>query len=76
MPSEEAFRRAESVATTAVRIDDTLAEAHASIGLITDHAHLDLRGAIEHFKRAIELSPNYALAHAWYGVVLTRMGRF
>lgn len=76
MPSEEAFRRAESAATTAVRIDDALAEAHASIGLITDHAHLDLRGAIEHFKRAIELSPNYAPAHAWYGVVLTRMGRF
>jgi len=27
-------------------------------------------------RRAVELSPNYATAHHWFGVILTPMGRF
>jgi eukaryotic-like serine/threonine-protein kinase len=76
MSGEEAFPKAEEAANTALTIDDTLAEAHASMGLIRDHAHSDLKGAIVHFKRAIELSPNYPSAHGWYGVALTRLGDF
>jgi len=29
----------------------------------------------KHLKRAIELKPNYALAHNWYGIYLDRMAQ-
>jgi len=35
-----------------------------------------LAGAEKEFKRAIELNPNLATAHHWYGDYLTNMGRF
>lgn len=36
---------------------------------------MDWPGAEREFKRAIELSPNYATAHQYYGEYLTFLGR-
>ena len=36
----------------------------------------DWNGSEREFRRAIELSPNYATGHHWYSVYLTAMGRF
>ena len=58
----------------AVELDDTLAEAHASLAraLASD---LQLSPAISEFNRAIELNPNYATAHQWFGECLQSQGQ-
>lgn len=59
----------------ALEIDETLAEAHTSLGLVKEHFDWDWAGAEREFKRAIELNPNLATAHHWYGDFLANMGR-
>ncbi len=73
---KEAFPRAKAAATKALEIDDTLAEAHASLGYIKLFYDWDLTNAESELKQAIELNPNYATAHHWYGVYLQFVGRF
>jgi tetratricopeptide (TPR) repeat protein len=58
-----------------LEIDDSLAEAHASLGLSYQHAW-QWEEAEREYKRAIELNPNYATAYHWYGIWLDYMGRF
>ena len=60
----------------ALALDDTLAEAHASLGLLAMNVDWNWAEAEREFKRAIELNPNYATAHQWYGEFLAYMGRF
>jgi TolB-like protein/DNA-binding winged helix-turn-helix (wHTH) protein/Flp pilus assembly protein TadD len=59
----------------AVALDETLGEAHASIGLLAMNFDWEWARAEKEFKRAIELNPNYATAHQWYGEFLADMGR-
>jgi tetratricopeptide (TPR) repeat protein len=59
----------------ALQIDDSLPEAHTSLGLVKEHFEWDWAGAEQEFKRAIELNPNSATAHHWYGDYLANMGR-
>ncbi len=66
---------AKAAITRAIEIDDTLGEAHASLAFITLLHDWDWAGAERHFKRGIELNPNYAMAHHWYAVYLAHMGR-
>jgi len=76
LPPSEAWPKAKTAALQALDIDDTLAEAHTSLGLVKEHFEWDWVGAEKEFKRAIELNPNLATAHHWYGDYLTNMGRF
>lgn len=76
MPPQVAFPKARAAAVKALELDDTLAEAHASLGWIKWVYDWDWPGAEQEFKRAIELSPNYVTAHDWYGVCLAQRGRF
>ena len=71
----EVFSRARAEAQRALELDDTLAEAHAALGLIAMNHDWDWQGAEREFRRAIELNPNYATAHHWYGEFLVQMGR-
>jgi tetratricopeptide (TPR) repeat protein len=50
----------------ALSLDSDLAEAHVALGKI-DFFQLNLAGSIREYQRAIELKPNYATAHQWYG---------
>jgi serine/threonine protein kinase len=75
LPSREAIPQAREAALKALSLDDGLAEAHASLGLILHWGDYDVAGAEREFKRAIELNPNYASAHQWYGSLLTSLGR-
>src|SRR5438876_2799973 len=63
---QEYLPRAKAAAEKAVELDDSLAEAHASLGLVY---HSYFRGAesAREFDRSIQLNPNYATAHHWYG---------
>ena len=59
----------------ALELDDSLAEAHASFGLLAN-LELDLQHAVEEVQRAIELKPNYATAHHWLALGFMILGRF
>ena len=61
----------------ALELDDTLAEAHASSGRIVSGFDFDSPKAIAEFERALQLNPNYATAHHWFGAgPLLALGRF
>lgn len=71
---DEALDQAESWARKAIDLDSTLADPHASLGLV--HAlRQDRLGALEEFKRAVELNPSYAPAYHWRANVLAEMGQ-
>ena len=75
IPREEANSRAIAAAEKAVTLDDTLAEAHASLGYAYKN-RLQWADAERNLKRAIELKPSLASAHHRYSVFLTQHGRF
>jgi len=74
-PPMEIYPKAKAAALKALEIDDTLAEAHASLGWVMALYDWDWSGAEKEFQRAIALNPNYAVAHQWYGGILWNMGR-
>ena len=76
LPPKEAIPRAKAAAEKALAIDSTLAEAHASLGFALARYDWDWIGAEKELRRAIELKPNYAIAHHWYALQLAMMGRF
>jgi TolB-like protein/DNA-binding winged helix-turn-helix (wHTH) protein/tetratricopeptide (TPR) repeat protein len=75
VPPAEAFPKAKAAAIRALELDDTLAEAHASLARIKFVYDRDWAGSEAEFKRALELNPNYANAHHWYALNLLWMGR-
>lgn len=66
--ASEAFVRA-------LELDQTLGEAHASLGFFKFLYNWDWRGAEEEFLQAIDSTPNYAEARHWYAIFLANMGR-
>lgn len=76
MPPEESFPKAKSAAAKALELDDTLAEAHVALGRTKWVYDWDWNASQSEFKRAIELSPNYATAYDQYGVCLAQRGQF
>ena len=75
MPSEDAFPRALAAARKAVELDDSSAEAHASLAFVMFYWNWDVAGAEREFRRAIELNPGYVAAHHWYATYLMVLGR-
>ncbi|MDA2925377.1 protein kinase, partial [Acidobacteria bacterium AH-259-L09] len=71
----EVYPLARTAALRALEIDNTLAEAHTSLGLIKASYDWDWSSAEAESKRAIELNPNYATAHQWYGELFLAQGR-
>lgn len=76
LPPSEVTPKAKATAMKALEMDDTLAEAHTSLGFILSRLDWNWSGAEKEFKRAIELNPNYATAHHWYSTHLMFMKRF
>lgn len=75
-PPREVLPKAKEAALRAVGIDDNLAEAHSSLGLVRVYYDHDWPGAEREFRRALELDPHLVSAHQRYGSYLTFMGRF
>jgi serine/threonine protein kinase/Flp pilus assembly protein TadD len=73
---DEAYPKANEAALKALELDDKLAEAHASLGLIKSEYDWDWEGAEKEFKRAIELNSACVTAHYWYGLLLLYLARF
>jgi serine/threonine-protein kinase len=75
MPPREAYPKAKTAASKALEIDETLAEAHTSLAYALWNYDWDWAGAERENKRSIELNPNYATGHHWYGLFLIILGR-
>jgi serine/threonine-protein kinase len=71
---EQTIPYAQAAAERALAIDDTLAEAHTSLGQLRTFVQ-DWNGADAAFTRAIALNPNYATAHHWQAMYLAVVGR-
>lgn len=74
-PKGESFRQATAAARRALEADDTLAEAHTSLGFVRFGYEWDWPGAEREYRRALELDPNYATAHHWHAILLMVLGR-
>ena len=73
----DCYPKAAAAAKKALELDDALAEAHTSLALAFWLYDFDSSQAIREFQRAIELNPNYAIAHQQYGNnTLSALGRF
>jgi serine/threonine-protein kinase len=72
---QDAMPRAKAAALKALAIDDSLAEAHASLAMVLWRYDWDWSGADKEFRRAIDLNPSYATAHQWYGWYFYGSGR-
>jgi serine/threonine protein kinase/Flp pilus assembly protein TadD len=76
LPPAEAMPKARQAALTAIRLDESLPEAHYSLAMVKVWGDWDRAGAEREFKRAIELNPNFVLARAQYASFLPSEGRF
>src|ERR1039458_5047782 len=61
---------AQGAAEKALQLDSTLAEAHTSLAAVKILHDWDWQGAEQEFHRALDLNPNFAQAHHWYGNLL------
>ncbi|HEX6170653.1 MAG TPA: tetratricopeptide repeat protein [Chitinophagaceae bacterium] len=74
MSFDESTAKAKAAAQRALKINENLAEAHNSL------AHIDLhewkwKSAEEGFRKAIALDQSYILAHHWFALCLTAIGK-
>ncbi len=73
---KDAYPKAREALERALEIDDTLAEAHASLGYCLANYDWNWIAAKREFNRALELKPDYAVAHHWYAFIfLAAFGR-
>jgi TolB-like protein/Flp pilus assembly protein TadD len=75
VPSNETLPKAQAFAQKALQIDDSIGEAHATLGLVNGYMWRWAEAEVE-LKRAIELNPNYPTAYHWYNIILTNSGRY
>ena len=69
------YPRQKAASLKALEIDDTLGDAHTTLAWAKFTLDWDVAGAEQEFRRAIELNPSDARAHAWYGTFLALRGR-
>jgi TolB-like protein/DNA-binding winged helix-turn-helix (wHTH) protein/Flp pilus assembly protein TadD len=75
LPGDEVSAKTRAAAMKALELDETLAGAHSILGYVLDRYEWDSLGAEREFKRALELGPNDAGAHADYAYYLAERGR-
>lgn len=70
----EVVPKAKEATMKALELDEVLAEAHAALASVHEF-EWKWQEAEKEYKRAVELNPNYAIAHFWYSIFLGAMGR-
>lgn len=60
----------------ALELDNQLAEAHISLGILLMLKEWDWENSAKEFRIGIALNPNYATGHHWYAELLLFMGNF
>jgi len=71
---EEAGPRMMEAAGKALELDNTLAEVHSTLATVNVYGMYDLEGGESAYKKAIEINPNHAEAHALYSHLLNMLG--
>ena len=74
LPPNQAFPKAEAAARKALELDETLAEAHVSLGYSKLVYEWNLVDAEHELARALRLRPDYATGHQFYAYYLTAIG--
>jgi TolB-like protein/Tfp pilus assembly protein PilF len=70
------FPKATAAARHAIELDETSSEGHSSLGMLLLF-DFKFTASEQEFRRAIELNPNYATAHHWFGnSLLVTLARF
>ena len=72
----DSMPQAKAAALRALEIDEQLAEAHTALGFYLSNYEWDRVNSEKEYRRAIELKPNYATAHHWFGADLSNIKRF
>ena len=72
----EVFPLARAAAQHAIAIEEGLAEAHVTLAAVSSLFEIDRTASESQYQRALELNPNYAVAHQWYGAHLCFIGDF
>lgn len=73
---KDSIPQAKAAVKKALELDSNLAEAHASAAILAGN-DFQFEQSIAEFERSIQLSPNYATAHHWFGDgPLMTLGRF
>jgi TolB-like protein/DNA-binding winged helix-turn-helix (wHTH) protein/Tfp pilus assembly protein PilF len=75
LPPTEAFPLAKTAANEALALNGRLSEAHTSLAFVLDLYYWDWDTAEKEYKLAINLNPNYAMAHHWYAWHLLVLGQ-
>ena len=76
LSSMDAYTKTVSAASSAVAVDDSLAEPYTSLAYARFMYGWDWAGAESGFRAALERNPGYAVARHWFGEFLMAMGRF
>jgi TolB-like protein/DNA-binding winged helix-turn-helix (wHTH) protein/Tfp pilus assembly protein PilF len=74
--ANEGYSKGREWAQKALKLDDTLVEAHVSLASVKTDYEWDWVGGEQEALRAIELNPNDAAARAAHAELLWTMGRF
>ena len=72
---QKAYPAARGAALNALRLDNSLADAHASLGMIAFYYGWNWSESEQEFQQALALNPNDVGAETWYGLNLAAMGR-
>jgi TolB-like protein len=75
LPPMVAMPKAKEAAEKALQLDDSLSEAHTSLGFVYTIYEWKWAEAEKELRRALQLNPSYAPAHGWYGWLLAALGR-
>ncbi len=76
MPTTKSIPLAREAAAKALQLDPTLAEPHATLGLLKFEFDWDFSGAQEEFSSCLALNPGYATGHHWAGLNFIAMQKF
>jgi TolB-like protein/DNA-binding winged helix-turn-helix (wHTH) protein/Flp pilus assembly protein TadD len=75
LPPDRAYRSAKEALSKALELDDSIGEAHDTLGVLSWRFEWDWDAAEREFDRAIALAPSYSCAHEDRAVYLSFMGR-
>jgi TolB-like protein/Tfp pilus assembly protein PilF len=71
----DALSKAKPLVERAIEMDNTLPEAHCTLGLLKSWYELDWAGADQQFRQALCLEPNNLVALLWRSLLLSVLGR-
>jgi TolB-like protein/DNA-binding winged helix-turn-helix (wHTH) protein len=75
LPRDHAYQSAKQALGKAFELDDTIGEAHDTLGLLNWRFDWDWNAAEREFDRAIALAPSYSCAHEDRAIYLSFTGR-